>query len=106
MAELTFEAVKQMTDEELDAIGQPAILTKMAFMSPMLVAYVVRTGQFYARFAGIALPVLLNAINNAGTMIPWCPEAARNVCAEQRDAAVDAYLDRLQVHVRAALRPH
>ncbi|AKK24714.1 hypothetical protein MB84_28255 (plasmid) [Pandoraea oxalativorans] len=106
MTKLTFEAIKQMTYEDLEAIGDPMDLTGIGFISPMLVAYAVRTGQLHSRYAGIALPELLNAINNATTMIASCPDAIRNACSEQRDVMVDAYLDRLQQHIRAALRPH
>lgn len=106
MAELTFEAVRQMTYEDFETIADPMELTTMGLLSPLLVAYVVRTGQLELRYAGIALPDLLDAINNAGTMIPWCPVALRSFCAEQPVAVMDAYLDRLQEHVSAALRPH
>ena len=106
MTRRTFEQIRLMTYEELGAIEDPMDLAYIECLSPMFVAYVVRTDQLDSRYAGVALPELLNAINNAMTMLPWNDEAVRKSPAIQRDAAVDAYLDSLDVHVRAALRPH
>ncbi|VVE59248.1 hypothetical protein [Pandoraea sputorum] len=95
-----------MTYEELGAIEDPTDLTNIGCLSPMLVAYVVRTEQLHSRFAGVAFRDLLNAINNAVTMIPWSAEAVQQAVAEERNPDVDAYLDHLHVFISAALRPH
>lgn len=106
MTQLTLEAVKQMTYEELAVMEGPTDVADLGQFSPMLVRYVVCTWQLHSRYADVALPDLLDAINIAAMMVPWPPNVVLKVPAAERDADVDEYLDCLQMHVSAALRPH
>ncbi|VVE84457.1 hypothetical protein [Pandoraea sputorum] len=106
MERLTFEDVKRMTFEELEAIDDPVDLAHIGALSPLLVRYVVRTGQLHLRYDGVALPALLEAINKAVPVTRLPPEVWRKIPFATRDDDVDAYLDRLQANVSGALRPH
>jgi hypothetical protein len=106
MTQLTFDEVQQLTYADLGAIDDPMDLASTGFVSPMLVRYVVRTGQLESRYPGVALPVLLDAINKAATVIAWPVDVGQQAPVAKRDPAVDAYLDDLQQHVRSALQPN
>lgn len=76
------------------------------FVSPMLVRYVVRTGQLEQRYSGLSLTTLLNALNLAATMIQLPPGVTQKAPSATRDAEVDGYLDALSPHIQSALRPN
>jgi hypothetical protein len=73
-------------------------------LSPMLVPYVVHTGQLERRYPRIPLSPLLDAIFKAATMIPWpLDTVAQRAPLAKQDADVDAYLDELQPLLASAL---
>lgn len=95
-----------MTNENPKTFGDPNAQLERELLSLILFVYIVRTEQLHSRFDGVALKDLLIAVNNVSTMIAWPPEVLSTLCAEERDPTVDEYLDGLQEHISAALRPH
>jgi hypothetical protein len=106
MTQLTFKEVQELTYADLGAIEDPMDIASTGFVFLMLVRYVVRTGQLDSRYPGVALPVLLDAINKAATVLAWPVDVGQKAPIAERDSAVEAYLDDLQQHVRSALQPN
>ncbi|REE21218.1 hypothetical protein B0G71_4370 [Paraburkholderia sp. BL27I4N3] len=106
MKQFTFDEVQSMTFAQLGAVEDAMDLMATGFISPMLVRYMFRTEQLAARYPGVALPALLNAINKAATMIAFPPEVGQKAPVAVRDEVVDAYLDELQPHTESALKPN
>lgn len=91
-----------MSFEQLGAIDNPMELTNTGHVSPMVVRYVVRTGQLSQRFPVMALPQLLDAIDGACAAheqsskmarLDWVKNISQPLQAAERDSMVDAYLD-------------
>jgi hypothetical protein len=104
MEQYSFEDVRRMSYAQLGAIEDPMDLMATGFVSPMLVRYVVRTDQLEQRYANIALPVLLDALNKAVLNVAWPPEVGQRAPQARRDQIVDNYLDELGPHLLSALR--
>lgn len=102
MKQYSFEDVRQMSFEQLAAIDDPMQLSATGFISPMLVRYVVRTGQLDARYGGRSLSTLLEAIDSATVNIVLPAIVGQKIPLAVRDSAVDSYLDDLQSHVEHA----
>lgn len=102
MKQYSFEDVRQMRFEQLAAIEDPMQLAATGFISPMLVRYVVRTGQLESRYPGSALSTLLGAIDKATVRIDLPVIVRQKIPLAVRDSAVDSYLDDLQAHVEHA----
>ncbi|AVA33802.1 hypothetical protein [Cupriavidus metallidurans] len=103
MKQFTFEEILGLTATELGAIDDPMQLAATGQASPMLVRYVVRTGQLDERYRGVPLRVLLDAINLAAARIEWPEEVGQKAPLAAKDAEVEAYLDELQPLVAEAL---
>lgn len=106
MKQYSFEEVSQMSFEQLAAIEDPMQLAATGFISPMLVRYVVRTGQLDSRYAGRALSTLLGAIDKATVRIDLPVIVQQKIPLAVRDSAVDSYLDDLQPQVEYAPNGH
>lgn len=107
MKQFKLDDVRAMSFEQLGAIEDPMDLMATGSIAPILVRYVVRTGQLERRYSGIALTTLLDAIMKSATMIDWpLDTVAQKAPLGKQDAGVDAYLDKLQPHLDHALRPH
>lgn len=105
MKQYTMEEVSRMTYAELGAIDDPMALMSTGGVSPMLVRYVVRTGQRESRYPGVALPMLLRAISEAAVTVGWpLATVAQAAPLAVQDATVDAYLDNIQLQVYAVLK--
>ncbi|HGL6714605.1 hypothetical protein NTJ56_20830 [Burkholderia contaminans] len=106
MEQYTLKEISAMSFAQLGAVDDPMLLMACGSMGPILVRYVIRTGQLDARYQGVALPVLLDAILLAASNLPWPPEVGQQAPLAKQSAEVDAYLDSLQPHLQSALRPH
>jgi hypothetical protein len=97
MNQYTFEDVKKMTFEQLGAIDDPWLLIATGLTSPMLLRYVVRTGQLETRYAGATLPNVLQALDRAAaaTHGGWPFDVSQKAPLAVCDADVDKYLDAL-----------
>ncbi|WP_460901100.1 hypothetical protein [Paraburkholderia jirisanensis] len=105
MEQYTMEQVSRMTYAELGAIEDPMDLMATGGVAPMLVRYMVRTGQRDTRYPGIALPMLLRAITEAAATVGWpLDTVAQAAPLAVEDATVDAYLDNVQPQVYAVLK--
>lgn len=99
--------VRRMTFDELGSIQDPMSLMNTNSVSPMLVRYIIRTGQLENRYPGIELPALLSAIDKAATTLIWpLQTVAQKASRAKQDADVDAYLDELHPHLLRALNPN
>ncbi|WP_434666858.1 hypothetical protein P5W99_37690 [Paraburkholderia sp. A3BS-1L] len=105
MEQYSFEEVKRMSFAQLGAVEDPMDLMTTGFASPMLVRYVVRTGQLDERYPNIALPELLDVINEAAAVVQWSPEVGQRAPMAKRDPIVDQYLDALAPRLQSALHP-
>lgn len=103
MKQFTFEEILGLTYTELGAIDDPMQLAATGHVSPMLVRYVVRTGQLDERYRGVPLRVLLDAIDLAAARIEWLDGVGQKAPLAAKDAEVEAYLDELQPLVGEAL---
>ncbi|QBR04184.1 hypothetical protein [Paraburkholderia pallida] len=105
MKDYTLQEVSRMTYAELGAIEDPMTLMSTGGVSPMLVRYMVRTGQLESRYPGVALPMLLRAITQAAATVDWpLATVAQAAPLAVQDAAVDAYLDNVQPQAHAVLK--
>lgn len=99
MKQYSIEEVRGMTYEQLGAIDDPFELMATTSMSPMLVRYVVRTGQLEARYPNVPLPTLLDVMNQAaGEHIDWPFAASQHSPAGVQNEEVDAYLNVLDTY--------
>jgi hypothetical protein len=104
MTQYTLDEVRSMTFAELGAVEDPMDLMATTSVAPMLVRYVVRTGQLDSRYPGIALPPLMDAILAAASIIPWqLDTVGQKAPRATRDSDVDAYLDSLKPHLEDAI---
>lgn len=108
----TYEAVKNMTFAGLGAIEDPTELMGTGFASPLVVRYIVRTGQLQERYPSISLIDLLEAIQAAGAAWEfkssemqqhWVYKLSQLVQAGVRNPVVDEYLDSIGPLIREAL---
>lgn len=105
MEQYTMEDVSRMTYAELGVIEDPAHLMATGGVAPMLIRYIVRTGQLDNRFPGISLTMLLSAIGKAAAKVEWpIQTVAQLVPQAVQNTVVDQYLDTLQPHVQTALK--
>lgn len=105
MEQYTMEDVSLLTYAELGAIEDPALLMATGGVAPMLIRYIVRTGQLDNRFPGISLTMLLSAIGKAAANVEWPIETVAQLAPQAvQNAVVDQYLDTLQPHVQTALK--
>jgi hypothetical protein len=101
MEKYNFDEAQQLGYEGLGAVSDPSLLTATGYISPMLVRYVVRTGQLEQRYPGVPVGLLLNALNLAGAKSEYSGDKMRmqklgpKIQAAERDAEVDVYLDEL-----------
>ena len=99
MKQYTFEEVTRLSYEELGVIDDPMLLAASTFVSPMLVRYVVRTGQLDARYPDVPLPKLLFAMNQASAEHgDWPHEIGQQSPAGVRNDQVEAYLNVLDTY--------
>ncbi|MCA3186457.1 MAG: hypothetical protein INH12_26760 [Cupriavidus sp.] len=103
MKQYTFEEVLHLTSIELGAIDDPMQLAATGHISPMLVRYVIRTGQLDERYRGIPLRILLNAVDIAAARLEWPEAVGQKAPLARKDAEIEAYLDALQPLVGDAL---
>lgn len=89
-----------MTFAELAAIEDPMQLMSTGFVAPMLIRYVVLTGQLESRYPNSVLPVLLDKMNNAALKIDWDSNGVgQKAPLGVRDTVVDNYLDALNKYM-------
>lgn len=102
MHQYSFAEVRAMSFEQLGAIDSSMELTNTGHVSPMVVRYVVRTGQLNQRFPVVTLPQLLDAIDGAcaaheqssrAAPLHWVNDVSQPLQAAVGDSTVDAYLD-------------
>ena len=104
MRQYNFSEVRSMSFEQLGAIDDPMDLVNTGHVSPMVVRYVVRTGQLTQRYPVVTLPQLLDAIDGAcvayeqsskAAPLHWSNNLSQPLQAAVGDTVVDEYLDAL-----------
>jgi hypothetical protein len=96
MNQYTYDDVQQMTYAQLGAIDDAMLLTSTGHVSPMLVRYIVRTGQLEKRYPGVLITTLLGAIDNAAAeAMEWPFSASQLSTLGIQHEQVDAYLNAL-----------
>ncbi|ASL43974.1 hypothetical protein bAD24_I10810 [Burkholderia sp. AD24] len=96
MQQYKLDDIKRMSFRQLGKIEDPMTLSACGSIAPILVRYVVRTGQLNERFLGMPLPVLLDSMLVAASKLPWPAEVGQCAPLGERNADVDTYLDNLQ----------
>lgn len=109
-----YEEVLAMTFDQLGSITDPTMLMATGCVSPMVIRYVIRTGQLEDRFAHSSLSELLEAVNAAHLVWDggkpeqqraWAERLSQQIPIADRNSGVDSYLDEIAPRVRALLRP-
>lgn len=96
MDQLSYQDVQKLSYAQLGAIDDPMVLMNTTQVSPILIRYVVRTGQLASRYGDTPLPVLLNAVSHAAAQhSAWPFEVSQAAPLCEANQAVDAYLDAL-----------
>lgn len=104
MRQYNFSEVRSMSFEELGAIEDSMALVNTGHVSPMVVRYVVRTGQLDQRYPAVPLPQLLDAIDCAcaeyeqsskAAPLDWVNSISQPLQAATGSNVVDEYLDAL-----------
>ncbi len=100
----TMDEIRGMSYDELGAIEDPSTLMSGLTVSPMIVRYMVRTGQLATRYPGVDLPTLLDAIDSAAAIVEWPYfTGGQTLHLVEHDAEVEKYLDEIQPYVNSEL---
>ncbi|MGK3726793.1 hypothetical protein [Stenotrophomonas sp. 6O] len=97
-----------MSFDQLGAIENSLELSNTGRVSPMIIRYVVRTGQLRARFPVVPLVQLLDAVDGAciayeqsskAAPLHWVNNVSQPLQVAAGDAVVDEYLDAIAAEV-------
>jgi hypothetical protein len=92
--------VEQMGYEQLGAINDPSELTRTGgSTSPMILRYIVRTGQLKERFPDTDFITLLMSIGFAVSRLEHTHQILLKIIDGNRDTDADNYLDNIQSNV-------